>query len=66
MKAALILVAAMGAPPPQVIALDPGDEVKCLSPDGCIVLTKPAMRQFIGELEQKAAEVCAANRKGWI
>ncbi len=61
MKTALILAAAMSAAPSEpvrVASVAPGAFVHCAAPEGCIILTKSAMREFIHGLEQQTLESC--------
>lgn len=58
MKLALVLVAALAAPAPQMASMEPGDEAKCGSAEGCIIITKPAMRALLQELKAEAAKIC--------
>ena len=62
MKLALVLVAALAAPvqdsEPDFLSMDAGEDARCMAPEGCIIITKNAMRDLIEEIEHTAAMVC--------
>lgn len=69
MKTALILTAALSAAPSEpvrVASVEPGEVVQCGAEEGCIILTKNAMREFIHGLEQQTMKSCQAKKGGSI
>lgn len=65
MKAALVLAAALSAAPPgpvRVASVAPGEVVECPAPEGCIILTKSAMQEFIRGIEQQALKACRSQK----
>lgn len=61
MKTAIILAAALSAAPSEpvrVASVEPGEVVGCAAPEGCIILTKSAMQQFIRDLERETMKSC--------
>jgi hypothetical protein len=69
MKTALILTAALSAAPSapvRVASVAPGEVVECAAPEGCIILTKRAMVQFINDLEREASKSCPGKKGGSV
>lgn len=65
MKTAMILASALAAAPAEpvrVASVAPGEVVGCGAPEGCIILTKSAMQQFIRDLEQQAVKACRGQK----
>ncbi|MCY1167120.1 hypothetical protein D9M73_70770 [compost metagenome] len=67
----LILASALALPVQQasspVATLAPGQAVRCAAAEGCIVMTKRAMDEFLKELAIAAGQACAAtHQKGSV
>lgn len=61
MKTVLVLTAALSAAPAEpvrVASVAPGEVVGCAAPEGCIILTKSAMQEFIRGLELETLKSC--------
>jgi len=68
MKLALILAASLAGPAPQtdLMSLEMGEAGRCMAQEGCVMLTKSAMRQVIVEIGHQAAQACSTSKKDWL
>ena len=68
MKLALILTAALAGPTQHadLPSLEHGEAGRCIAPEGCVMLTKNAMRQVIVEIGHQAALACVNSKKEWL
>jgi len=68
MKLALILAASLAGPAPQtdLMSLEMGEAGRFMAQEGCVMLTKSAMRQVIVEIGHQAAQACSTSKKDWL
>ena len=68
MKLALILTAALAGPAQHqdLMSLENGEAGRCMAAEGCVMLTKNAMRQVVVEIGHQAAVACVNSRKEWL
>lgn len=68
MKLALILTAALDGPAEHkdLMSVEMGEAGRCMAQEGCVMLTKSAMRQVIVEIGHQAAQACSASKKDWL
>lgn len=43
---------------PYFLSLDANQGARCMDPEGCIIITKAAMRALIEEIKEAATQVC--------
>lgn len=68
MKLALILTAAFAGPAQHsdLMSLENGEAGRCMAVEGCVMLTKNAMRQVVVEIGHQAAQACSTSKRDWL
>jgi len=68
MKLALILAASLAGPAQHsdLMSVEMGEAGRCMAQEGCVMLTKSAMRAVVVEIGHQAALACVNSRKEWL